>query len=481
MEREAVVDAATHLIERLESEEAVAHAVVGGEYAERTRIDVTERKRPKSAVDLEEGGVWCRVFAHGSVEYRYSDSLEPEELDTLASRALSSCRHLATEVPVRFDAGSLHRDVHDGWAGSEDRLDTRTVDEKADDCVEAVTDCLDTETGRVRLRYRDESRETTLLDTVGSAVQTRLDVASVGATVAGDVTVRDHLGGTTGTVILEELPGMLSALRDRFDRARAAEVTGIEADEREVLLAPKAAGLLVGTLLTYLEADAVASGVSPFEPGDRFGSEALSVHDTITPGGFTARAYDTEIRPTSPVSLVERGRIATLLHDSVSAIDHETGPAGSVLPGIEREFPPRIAPRHVDVAPGTAPARDLRERASVLIERLGRPRRKNETTRTLRASHVPPDVHYLARMAERAPDGGHERVEFPVEEGYLLVDGDREARIEGAAVEVEPTALSGLAALGAVRETLTGTVEKHRTTLPVEVTSPAMVLSCSVG
>ncbi len=481
MEREAVVDAATHLIERLEGEEAVAHAVVGGECADRTRIDVTERRRPKSAIGLEERGVWCRVFAHGSVEYRYSDSLDPDDLDELARRAVSSCRHLATDVPVRFDAGSLHRDGHDGWAAPGERLDGRTVDEKAEDCVDAVSEYLGSEAGRIRLRYRDESRETTLLDTNGSAVRTRLDSAAFGATMAGEVTVRDHLGGTTGSAVFEELPGMLSGLRERFDRGRSAEVTDLEADEREVLLAPKAAGRLVRALVTYLEADAVAMGQSPFEAGDRFGSKRLTIHDTITPGGFTARAYDTEIRPTSPVSLVDRGEIAALYHDSVSAIDRETSPAGSVLPGIEREFPPRIAPRHVDVAPGTVPDRELRERATVAIERLGRPRRTNETTRRVRASHVPPDVHYAARMGERAPDGGDERIEFPIEGGYLLVDGDRGARIEGATVEVEPTVLSGLAGLGRVRETLTGTVEKHRTTLPFEVTSPAMVLSCSVG
>jgi len=478
MDTEAVVDAATHLIERLEREEAVAHAVVGGERAERTRIDVTERSRPKSAIDLQERGVWCRVFAHGSVEYRYGDSLDPSDLDELATRAVSSCRHLATEVPVRFDAGSLHRDVHDGWAATGERLDGRTVDEKAEDCVDAVSEYLGSDAGRVRLRYRDERRETTLLDTNGSAVRTRLDSASVGATMAGDVTVRDHLGTTTGTAILEELPRVLSDLRVRFDRGRSAETTEIETDEREVLLEPKAAGRLVRALVTYLEADAVAMGLSPYETGDRFGSESLSIRDTITAGGFTARAYDTEVRPTSPVSLVERGVIETLLHDSVSAIDHETSPAGSVLAGTEREFPPRIVPRHLDVAPGSVPTDDLRERASVVVERLGSPRWRNETTRTLRSSHVPPDVHYAARMGDRAPDGGDERIEFPVEEGYLLVDGDRGARIEGASVEVEPTALSGLTTLGTVRETVTGTVEKHRTTLPFEVTSPAMVLSC---
>ncbi|WP_331234590.1 metallopeptidase TldD-related protein [Natronorarus salvus] len=479
MDTEAVVDAATYLAERLEDDGTVAHAVVGGEHALRARIDVTERRKPKSAIDVEESGVWCRVFAHGSVEYRHSGSLEREELDRLAERAVSSCRHLATDTPVSFDAGSLHRDVHHGWASADDHLDDRTVEEKADDCVDAFSAHLDAECGRARLRYRDECRETTLLETSGSAVRTRIDRASVDATLADDGAVRTHLGTTNGTAIFEELPVTLSVLRDRFERARSSETTAIEHDdEREVLFAPAAAGRLVRGLVTYLEADAVATGLSPFAVGDRFGPDALSIRDTVTAGGFAALAYDTEIRPTTPVSLVERGRISTLLHDSVSAIDHGARPAGSVLAGTEREFPPRIAPRHLDVASGSVPAEELRERASVVVERLGMPRWRNETTRTLRSSHVPPDVHYAATMGERAPDGGPERLSIPIEEGYLLSGEERGARLDGASVEVEPSALRGITALGEVRETLTGTVEKHRTTLPFEVTSPAIVCSC---
>jgi TldD protein len=181
------------------------------------------------------------------------------------------------------------------------------------------------------------------------------------------------------------------------------------------------------------------------------------------------------------VTLVEDGVVRNRLHDTASAIAEEAFPAGNLVPSLGFDQPPRVHARHLDVAPGRATPEELRDGADLAVERVGSPRVVNEATRTKRTSAMPPSVLYARDIEEMTPsefddEAGDQRLRFPVDEGYLLGDGDRVARIPDATVEIALSDFENLSALGATAETVTGTCTKHKSTLPYAVTAPGVRL-----
>jgi TldD protein len=222
-------------------------------------------------------------------------------------------------------------------------------------------------------------------------------------------------------------------------------------------------------------------GSSPLRDGTRVASESVSVADTVRPGSWAARAYDAEGRPTHPVTLVDDGTVVNLLHDTVSAADVDTTPSGHVIPSLGHEHPPRIHARHLDVEPGEADVETLQQGATAYVERLGAPVHDHEATRSKRQSSMPPSVQYAKHVDEGTPDAydgeaDDQRVAFPVELGYELVDGERADVLVDATLVVDVDDFQALDGLGVRRETVTGTCTKHESRLPFEVTAPAVRL-----
>jgi TldD protein len=357
----------------------------------------------------------------------------------------------------------------------------------SDRLIAAVEDHLaDVQTDRVRVSYDGERLRTALSTLTGSAVTSTLDRAGVETTLEPAGTkLRDHLGATTGAAVLDGLSDRLDALATQARSLTAAEEATPPTGRRSVVLTPRAAAELFHRFTHYLEADAVYLGASELSPGDRVGPGWLDVTDTIEPGSWTAMAYDAEARPTQPVELVADGVVQSRLHSTASAAVEGATPAGSVVPAIGFEHPPRVHTRHVDVAAGETPTSTLCADADLLVSRVGTPRLTNEATRTKRASRMPPSVLYAHDVAEQTPsefddEPVDQAVELPVAVGYALSEGDRTGRVTDIIVEVSLPDLRGLTGATPSRATVTGVCDKHDSRLPYAVTAPGVRLFADV-
>jgi TldD protein len=475
-DREELLDAMDWLLDRFEDDESVAYAEVGAIDQTKTDLVVTD-DGPRDRVSFDERGVCFRVFVEGAADYRYTSSLDEESLTDAADRAVRAAEFLAQDDPARFDRYTTHRGAHGGWATG--GLDAVDLDTKVATVEEALSAADDVDLDRRWVNYRDAHIESSLATTTGSTVRTTLDRASARLILSLEdgPTVDRHAGSTRGAAFLETLPGVFE---DAAADARAlSDATEAEAPtgETTVALSPRAAGQLFEFLSRYLEADVGYMGLSPYEVGDEVGPESIEIEDTVHAGSWAALGYDAELRPTTPVQLVEDGTVARLLHNTASAAEAEAHPHGNAVPSIGFEEPPRIHARHLEVAPGNASRADLRAGADVLVERFDEPWLRDEFERVQRSGTMPASVLYsrtVDRKTEERPDRGC--AELPVAEGYRLSDGERAGRVEGVSLDYEPTTLHGVTALGAARGTVTGVSEKHKSRLPYAVTAPGLRL-----
>lgn len=479
-DREAVLDAMDWLLDRFEDDDAVAYAEVGGVYKEKTDAVVTG-DGPRETVAFTETGVWLRVFAEGAADYRYTTSLDEESLADEADRAVRSGKVLAQSEPGRFDAHTTHRALHEGWAA--EPIDAVDLDEKVAAVEDGLAAADDVDLDRAWVNYGDAHVEESVGTTTGSTVRTTLDRANVtcSLSIADGPKVRRHAGSTEGAAFLDDLPAVFEAAAADARSLAAAATVDAPTGETTLALSPRAAGQLFHFVSHYLEADTNYMGMSPYSVGDRIGPETLAIEDTVHAGSWAARAYDAELRPTTPTQLVAGGRIERQLHNTTSAAEEAAFPAGNAVPSLGHQQPPRIHARHLDVAPGETTRADLRAGADVYVERFGQPWFRDEFERVQRSGVFPPSVLYardIDRKTEERPDCGS--AEFPIAEAYRLEDGERAGRVDGISLDYEPAVLRSISALGAARGTVTGVCEKHKSQLPFAVTAPGVRLRATV-
>jgi len=479
-DREDVLDAMDWLLDYLEGDDRVAYAEVGGVYKEKTDAVVTG-DGPRENVEFTETGVWLRVFADGAADYRYTTSLDEESLEDEAGRAIRSGEVLAQEDPGRFDAYTTHRGVHGGWAS--EGIHAVDLDTKLGVVQDGLAAAEDLDLDRTWVNYADARVEESVGTTTGSTIRTTLDRAQLTASLTLDdgPKVRRHAGSTEGAAFLDEIPAVFEAAADDARALAADEPADPLTGERTVALSPQAAGQLFHFVSHYLEADTDYMGMSPYEIGDRIGPDGLDVEDAVHAGTWGSRAYDAEVRPTTPTQLVADGRIERRLHNTTSAAEQETYPTGNAVPSLGRQQPPRIHARHLEVAAGDADPAALREDADVYVERFGAPYLRDEYERVQRSGVFPASVSYardVERKVDERPDCGS--AEFPIAEAYRLDDGERAGRVEDAALDYVPDVLESISALGTVRGTITGVCEKHKSQLPYSVTAPGVRLEATV-
>ncbi|WP_224450611.1 metallopeptidase TldD-related protein [Haloprofundus salilacus] len=470
------------LLDRFEDDDDVAYAEVGAVSQAKTDLVVTN-DGPRDELAFDETGVWCRVFADGAADYRYTTSLDEEALADMADRAVRGGKFLAQTDPARFDQFTAHRAVHGGWATG--RIDDVSLETKRS-TVEAglaAADDLDLDLDRQWVNYADAHVEESTATTTGSTVRTTLDRASVtfSLSVRDGPTVRRHAGSTRGAAFLDELPDVFE---DAAADARAlsrADVTDAPTGETTVVLSPQAAGQLFAFVSRYLEADTCEMGLSPYSVGDELGSESLSIADTVRAGSWAARGYDAELRPTTPVQLVDDGTVTRHLHNTATGAEADAFPAGNAVHSLGFGQAPRIHARHLEVEPGDTTRAALREGADVLVERFDEPWLRNEFERVQRPGVMPASALY-ARDIERKIDERSDRgcAEFPVAEGYRLRDDERVGRVEGVSLSYNPVTLRGVMAVGGVRDTVTGVDEKHKSQIPYAVTAPGVRLRATL-
>lgn len=470
------IEAMDVLLGRFEADEKVAYAEVCGVSQDRTDLVVTD-EGPRDTVSFTERGVWCRVFVDGAGDYRYTTSLDDESLDDVAERAIRAADVLAQDEPARFDAHSTHRGVHGGWA--REGVDAVDPETKTAVVEEGLSAADDLDLRQAWINYADAHIESTLGTTTGSTLRTTLDRASATCILTPEEgpKVSRHAGSTRGAAFLENLPEALEDAAADVRALAAASEADAPTGEASVLLSPRAAGQLIQFVSRYVEADTAHMELSPYSVGDRIGPEALTIEDGVRAGSWTARAYDAEARPTTPVGLIENGRVARLLHNTASAADAETYPAGNAIPSLGFDQPPRIHARHLAVAPGDATRAELREGADVLVDRFDEPWLRDEFERIQRSGFMPASVPYAKdighKIGTRSNPG---RADLPIAEGYSLADGERAGRVEGVSLAYDPATLREVTAIGAARSTVTGITEKHKSWLPYAVTAPAIRL-----
>ncbi|WP_254546638.1 metallopeptidase TldD-related protein [Halomarina pelagica] len=480
-DRDETLAAMEVLTAYLEDRDEVAYAEVGGVVQYKTDAVVT-REGTRNATAFTETGVWCRVFANGAADYRYTTALDEESLRDEADRAIRSAAQLAQTRPARVDTETLHRAVHGGW-GTTPRLTDLEPEAKVDRLRSALDASRVDGVDRVRVTYADASVDHAITTTTGSAVRTTFERASTDLVVDAPAcpTVRRFAGTLRGTAIFDEFESLAAEAFARVDdlRDRSADALA-EEREADVVLSPRATAQLVHHLSHALEADAGYLGLPNHAVGDEVAGGGLAVEDAIRAGSWGAMAYDAEARPTEPVALVRDGAVASLLHDTESAADHDAFPAGTAVPSLGFDAPPRIHARHLDVEAGTASETDLLAGATAYVERFDPPRYRDDLEARKRSGWMPPSVLYARDLRETAaesdrPDRG--RVDWPIAEGYRVEGGERTSRLDGAHLASDPATLRGISMLGSVRETTTGVCDKHRSRLPYAVTAPAVRLT----
>lgn len=484
---DTIVDAMETFLSLLEEEDDVGYVEVGGVLKTSTDVVVTESE-VRSANEFDESGVWCRAFTGGAADYRYVTSFEKDYLEDMVGRITRAGRHLAQDVPARYDRGMLHRGTHGGWAGPDDAIHDVPLDEKTDR-LEAARDAVvdDRSVDRARLRYADAHETHLFMTSTGSSLRTVLDRASVEPVLDFEdgPKVQRHAGATTGAGFLDEISDHVEALAERGERTASLPDGSPESGTREVVLSPIAAGQLVHALSHYFEMDTVYFGSSPYEIGDRIGPPELTIEDRTKAGSWTASPYDAEGRPTQPVTVVDGGRLANQFHNTATAAEEGLTPHGHAVRSLALEHPPRLHARHLDVDPGRSSIEDLRDGADLYVERFDQTQLSHIATRTKRESQMPASVLYAKHVADTTPsefddERDTQELRFPATVATTLEGSSFAGTSTDVMIEVSPEDLKTLRGLGARRETVTGTCMKHKSQLPFAVTAPAMRLTTTV-
>lgn len=475
-EREKAWDAMDWLLDRLESDDAVAYAEVAGVYSERSDAVVTG-DGPRNSIEFTESSVWFRVFTDGAADYRHATNLSEENLEDVVQHAIRGGEMRAQGTAEQFDAYTTHRAAHGGWAS--EGTDALSLDQKLETIEDAIADAGPAEIGRVRTEYADAHIEEALGTTTGSTVQTTVDRAQTTVVVDPDdgPKVRRHAGGTTGAAFLDGLPDVVASATDDARTLEAADPVDAPAGEATIALSPQAAGQLFHFLSHYLEADTREMGLSPYHVGDRIGPDGLTIEDGIRAGSWGASAYDAELRPSTPEQLVVDGEVKRLLHNTTTASEAETYPAGNAVRSLDFDQPPRIHARHLEVAAGEATPDELRAGADVYVERFGDPWLVDELERAQRTGYFPASAGYAENVAREMGDRpDRATAEFPLAEAYRLDSGDRTGRIDGVSLSYDPEVPQQISAFGVVHGTVTGVCEKHKSRLPYAVMAPGIRL-----
>ena len=477
-DRESVAEAVNELVSTFDNDDSVAFAEVGGVHREMSEVVVSE-SGVRNAVEHVTTGVWCRPFADGAAAYRFTTDLSSEGLEKTASRAVTAAEQLAQSTPAQIDAASTYRGTHDGWAN--ESVTQRDIDSKRD-AIQSAVSAVDTTLDRLRLNYSDARAEVSVANTADSVVQTAIDRAEVDVTLVttDGSKLRRHLGTTRGAALLDRLSDALRSVdRDAQQLTRATNDTVSDGD-LTVVLSPEAAGQLFHQLAGYLAADIVASGLSPFEIGDRLTDASLTIDDIIEPGSWGAMAYDAEGRPTTPVRLVDGGRIESYLYDTATAAAADKTPVGTTVPALGFEQAPRIHHRNLRVHPGSDTLDELLANTDIYVRRFHPARYRDEFERTQRNGTMPASTPYAHDVASRVPDAvTPARINLPVAEGFCVESGELNTSVTPT-LSWTPEAMATIHGIGRTCQQITGVASKHKSRIPYAVTAPAIRLDMAL-
>ena len=480
MTHEKSLEAANSLYEYITSHEDVVHTEVGA-ISKSTTQSLFQGKGPENIAEVDENGVWCRIYSNGSADYRYTTSLDVDNLENIADKAIRAAKHLGQNYPERIIPDVVHQATHNGW----------TPHNNGSNIIGKIESIVKNEINeiphdRFRIKYRNESITNDILSSTGSTVHTETDryALSIQITLEEQFTLRNHVASTNGSDILRCIEEGFCEIRQRANRIKPAPTTDLDSlpIDPMVLLSPAAAAQVFHKFIHLLEMDMVFIGASNLSIGDKVGTDELSIEDCVHAGTWSSLAYDAEATPTTPVELIRQGKVVNHLHSVSSAVEEDRAPSGHLIPGLSFEKPPQIHSRHLEIMPSNMPIDHLREAADVYIERFGRIRHTDEFTRRMRSSEIPGGILYAKDVGEHAEPASSKverkhRVTCPVEEAYIIQDRDEKSVFEDAEMTIAIKDLKNIEGIGKHCYTLSGNCMKFGTYVPYEVSSPAVLMS----
>ncbi|MCA9652269.1 MAG: TldD/PmbA family protein [Myxococcales bacterium] len=273
-------------------------------------------------VDL---GVGLRVIIGDQVGYAYTEDLGEEAMLEAARSAAAIARGSAVSTPASFTAASPGRfyELRVPWSDVE--VDAKLpIIRRAAELAEAGDPAVD----KVRVSWNDTDERVLIVDLQGQMIvdrrpMTRLYVVT-NATKKGVVqTGSSNLAARQGVGWYTE-ERLQTVAREAVDRTMVLfDARQPPAGELPVVLAAGASGILLHEAIGHgMEADFNRKNTSIY--ADMIGKEVAPDFVTIVDDGTIphergALNYDDEGTPTERTVLVDRGVLASYLHDRISA------------------------------------------------------------------------------------------------------------------------------------------------------------------
>ncbi len=334
-------------------------------YTDSTTLGVSQRLGQVEDVERSEGrDLGLRVLVGKRQAVVSTTDFSREAIADLAERAVAMARavpedpYLGLASPDQLARTWPDLDLHDGSAPDEAALQARAAE--AEDAARAMPDITNSngaQAGWIETRLA-------VAATNGFFGQSRQTSHGIGVSVlAGAGTAMESGGDHHSARHLEDLESPASLGRHAGELARRRLNPQKIASERlPVVLEPRVAAGLAGSLAGALNGQAVARGTSFLQDDldQVVGSPALSlVESPRRPRSLSARPFDAEGLPTHDKTLIDQGRIATWVLDLRTARQLGRSPTGNASRGTTSAPAPSTA--NLYIAGGTKPVDELIE------------------------------------------------------------------------------------------------------------------------
>ncbi|MCP4806802.1 MAG: TldD/PmbA family protein [Proteobacteria bacterium] len=333
--------------------------------------DVYFQHSKTSSIKMEDGiissastsidqGVGLRCVIGDQTGYAFTEDLTLEAMLAAARTAAAIAKGAPVEVPAAFAAtnnDSLYVTARP-WAdvGVDEKLPKITK-------LESLARGLDERIEKVTVSWWDQD-ERVLVATLSGLMftdrrpQTRLWCSITANDGEQTVSGGANLAGRKGVEFFDDanLEKLAKQAVDRttilFDAIRPP------AGELPVVLAAGASGILLHEAIGHgLEADFNRKGTSIYSDlmGEQIAPEFVTIVDSgLEPGERGAIAFDDEGNETKSTVLVENGRLASYMHDEISAKHYGVEPTGSGRRQSFRHSPmPRMRCTFMEDGPNT--------------------------------------------------------------------------------------------------------------------------------
>ena len=313
-----------------------------------TAADVYAQRSRRNRLQLEDGviaaasttidqGVGLRAVLGDQSGYAFTEAIDSEESLMAAARTAAAIAQggPAIEAPLGFQIGrtpALYQ-LALPWSevGVADKL---PLIEK----VAAMAKGMDPRITKVSVSWTDE-QDSVLLATLDGRMQiderpmTRLWVEVTAAQGGETVSNRSNIAGREGLAWYTEAR-LQQVAREAVDRTLILfEARRPPAGELPVVLAAGASGILLHEAIGHgLEADFNRKGTSIYASmlGQSIAPDFVTIVDSATePNARGALSVDDEGNPGQRTTLVEKGRLVSYLHDSLSARHYGVAPTGN--------------------------------------------------------------------------------------------------------------------------------------------------------